>query len=207
MNDITILYQGGSGGFALYYYLLLTGRYQYTTDTVQHMIAQQFPQELSTAPKTWKQYESWPNNVELKTKSGHKIFLICNPLFNPDMLETNCYISDNTYKILLCADVHLQLRMAYDKQAYWFTDVSREQFSAPDCDKKYMRQILDSAVDSLDPQIQQIQQVFEPDQVLDLVQFVNLDATPQHLSPTQSQMDFLKRWRLLQTAKAQRLLS
>lgn len=27
-KDITILYQGGSGGFALFYYLLLSGKYQ-----------------------------------------------------------------------------------------------------------------------------------------------------------------------------------
>ena len=142
MTNITILYQGGSGGFALYYYLLLSGNYQYTIAETQQLISQQFQDNLKNFPEQWKNKEFWPDNQQLKNQDGSKVFLICNPLFNPDMLTTNLDISDRTHKILLYVDLKLQLRMAYEKQAYWFTKVSKTKFSAPDKLNQYLRQII-----------------------------------------------------------------
>ena len=42
MTDVTIFYQGGSGGFALYYYLLLSGNYQIDTSTAWKIINDQY---------------------------------------------------------------------------------------------------------------------------------------------------------------------
>lgn len=206
MSDVTIFYQGGSGGFALYYYLLLSGRYQYNVETVNHMIAEQFPAELSSNPSKWKAREFWPNNVELKKSAGSRVFLICNPLFNTDMYDTNQMVSNDTYKILLYTDLKLQLRMAWDKQAYWFTDVSRRHFSAPAANTQYLRQILNSAVDSYDPEISQIQKTFRPNSTLRLEQFVLSQTVPFVSAPSVAQQDFLNYWLSLQTAKAQQLI-
>lgn len=206
MNDITIFYQGGSGGFALYYYLLLSGQYQYNVDTVNQMIKKQFPKQLSTAPHTWKEKEFWPDNVTLKNQTGSKLFLICNPLFNPDMHKTNQLVSNGTYKILLYTDIHLQLRMAYEKKAYWFTEISRQYFQAPNNDKRYMRQIISSGKNYnnnlVDPGVLDIIKVFLPNQIVKLEDFIQSTAIDNFPRPTQLQLDFLKHWKSLQPAKA-----
>lgn len=207
MSDTTILYQGGSGGFVLYYYLLLSGEYQFDIPTVQQMIVQQFPRELASMPNKWKATELWPNNIELKKTRGKKLFLICNPLFNSDMLVTNLSVSSGTHKILLYANIHLQLRMAWDKKAYWFTDISRQQFNAPLSDRKYMRDILNTSVDFcgtlVDPVIPNIVNTFSPAQVISLQNFINgeLPVTNSYQSA------FIEYWSSLQPAKAIRQLT
>ena len=206
MKDVTIMYQGGSGGFALYYYLLLSGQYQYDIPTVQSMIAQQFPKELATNPGNWKNKEFWPDNLSLKKTTGPKLFLICNPLFNPKMYEINQTVSRDTYKILLYTDIHLQLRMAWDKQAYWFTKVSREYFNAPSTDTPYIRHILDTAVDNYDPMVSQIKKLFNPNLLVCLEEFVKLKKITDSDTPTQEQREFLKYWKSIQSAKSLRLI-
>ena len=206
MTDVTILYQGGSGGFALYYYLLLSGNYQYNIDCIQSMIAQQFPTDLSAVPSMWKSKEFWPNNIELKKKSGPKLFLICNPLFNPDVYSTNQTVCDNTYKILLYTDIHLQLRMAYEKQAYWFTPVSRQEFNAPASNKQYIRQIIQSSKSynnsQVDPAVLEIVDKFAPDLIVDLKTFIGSGTLDNFPRPTQDQFNFLTYWKSLQPVKA-----
>jgi len=205
MENITIFYPGGSGGFALYYYLLLTGKYQYSIDHVQNLISRQFPSTLKNNPAQWKSLEHWPDNLTLKKSNQPSVFLICNPLFHCHMLETNRWISTNTYKILLYTDIHLQLRLAYDKQAYWFTDVSRQHFQAPADNKKYLRQILGSAIDSHDPQISKIKQVFQPDQCVLLEDFVRSQQI-EGFDSTPDQREFLNRWLDLQTDKIKHMI-
>ena len=211
MKDVTILYQGGSGGFALYYYLLLSGKYQYNIETVQSMITQQFPAELSINPYTWKDTEFWPNNLELKKANGSKLFLICNPLFNPDVYETNQSISSNTYKILLYTNIHLQVRMAYEKQAYWFTAVSRRHFNAPNDTKQYLKQILSGSKSyydkDVDPELLNLITKFSPDQITQLEDFVNSTVLVNFPSTNRYQLDFLDYWKSLQSIKATQLLS
>lgn len=199
-KDVTIIYQGGSGGFALYYYLLLTGQYQFTLDRVKSMIDQQFPAELKTCPAKWKNNEFWPNNQNLKTHQGKKLFLICNPLFDPAMYDINQAVSKNTHKILLYTDLRTQLRMAYEKKAYWFTDVSRVRFNASKNNKKYLRSILDSGVEFegelVDPQVPAIIEQFKPCELITLTKLVN------NSSGTTDQQDFINYWKSIQSKKS-----
>jgi hypothetical protein len=205
MQNVTILYQGGSGGFALYYYLLLTGKYQFDIPVVQEMIKTQYPLNLIDNPYRWKQTEIWPDNNVLKESKKPSVFLICNPFFCRNMLDINQYISHNTHKILLYTNIHLQLRMAYDKQAYWFTDVSRKQFNAPDDNRKYFKQILKESTDNLDPMVKKIKEVFVPDQCVQLEDFIKTQELIGEPS-TAVQKEFLDYWYQLQTSKIRNLL-
>jgi hypothetical protein len=121
------------------------------------------------------------------------------------MYETNQLISNGTHKILLYTDIHLQLRMAYEKQAYWFTDISKQHFDAPSNIKQYMRQILKSAVvfngTSVDPVVPQIVTTFNPAQQLRLEDLLTNQLVENFPASTQTQTDFLKFWRGLQPAK------
>ena len=207
MKDTTIFYQGGSGGFALYYYLLLSGQYQYNIETVKEMISNQFPTTLVQRLNHWKDKEYWPNNLKLKQQSGNKLFLICNPLFCPEMYATNKMVSDNTYKILLYTDIHLQLRLAYEKNAYWFTTVSRAYFNAPTNTNEYLRQILSTKIlfnrVAVDPVVPQIINEFNPNQIITLAQLVKSQPFG---APNQYQIEFLKYWYSLQPKKAKMLI-
>ena len=202
-QDVTILYQGGSGGFALYYYLLLTGQFQHSIEETWQLIDQQFPADLAHNHRDWKKYESWPNNVELKKQSGRKLFLICNPLWNHDMIEVNHYVGDDTFKILLYTDFRLQLRMAWEKQAYWFTAVSKQAFRAPNNDREYIRWIKKSTADfndiTVDYRVPEIVDEFRPNKV---IQLTDLMACPCSLD----QRKFLDQWINLQPKKTQHLL-
>jgi hypothetical protein len=206
MTDVTIFYQGGSGGFALYYYLMLSGKYQYDINTAQTMVNIQFSDKLSSNPKKWKEREFWPDNVELKKQTRPKLFLLCNPLLAVDAHEQHKWISDNTHKILLYTDIHLQLRMCWEKQAYWFTKFSRQYFNAPDDNRLYFRQIIGSSKEfngsRVDPMILEIIDYFTPNQTVRLEDFINTGALDNFSKPNQQQVDFLHHWRSLQPAKA-----
>lgn len=205
MKDVTILYQGGSGGFALYYYLLLSGRYQFDIGRLDQMIKQQFPQVLATAPSLWKIQEFWPDNQDLRNQPGRKLFLICNPLFDSGSIDANKSLVQNTYKILLYTDIHLQIRLAYEKRAYWFTDVSRWAFDAPADIKKYLRSIISSRVKfngiDVDPMIPKIIQEFHPDRLLSLDDFL-VNGFDETDPPNQRQIDFLEYWLSIQPKKS-----
>ena len=202
-EDMTILYQGGSGGFALYYYLLLTGRFQHSTEEAWEMIHHQFSIDLINNPGAWKNLELWPDNIALKKQSGPRLFLICNPLWTADMTEVNHAISDNTHRILLYTPLKLQLRLAWEKRAYWFTDVSRQAFAAPDSDREYIRWILQSGVPfkhtRVDPRVPAVINEFQPNMILSLEEFMSQPATPD-------QRKFLDHWISLQPKKALRLM-
>jgi hypothetical protein len=203
-QDVTILYQGGSGGFALYYYLLLTGQFQHSIEETWQLIDQQFPAELGCNHRAWKNYESWPNNVELKKQSGRKLFLICNPLWSDDMIEVNHSVSDDTHRILLYTDFRLQLRMAWEKQAYWFTAVSKQAFRAPNNDRDYIRWIKKSAIkfngSTVDCQVPTIIDKFRPAEIVQLKDLLTQPCTID-------QQKFLDRWINLQPKKTQHLMN
>jgi hypothetical protein len=198
-EDVTILYQGGSGGFALYYYLLLTGRFQHSIEDTWDQIHYQFPTKLIDNPSMWKTQELWPNNHELKQSPGPNLFLICNPLWG-DYYRS---IPDNTHKILLYTDLHLQLRLAWEKRAYWFTDISRQRFDKFNNDQEYIRWILQSGVDfngvTVDPRVLDIIDQFVPNNMVRLQDFVRGPANAD-------QQKFLDHWIRLQPKKALRLM-
>ena len=202
-GDVTILYQGGSGGFALYYYLLLTGQFQHSIDQTWELIHHQYPNDLLINTRSWKNNECWPNNLELKRQSGARLFLICNPLWDTDMIKVNHDVSDNTHKILLYTSIDLQLRMAWEKRAYWFTNISRQVLQAPDSDQQYIRQIKQSAVDfdtiKVDPLVPKIIDEFAPDKVISLKEFITAPASTD-------QRRFIDLWIKLQPKKSLRLM-
>ena len=206
-RDITILYQGGSGGFALFYYLLLSNKYHtgLPTKNWQSLINIQYPTNLKLNATHWKHKEFWPNNLECKQlANGPKLYLICNPLWNYDMQQQNLMVSQNTHKILLYTDFRIQLRMCWHKRAYWFTDVSKKHFAAPCNERQWIRQIIASQQQGLDPQIPDIKAVFKPDQLLNLRDFVISHSVPGLDPPNQNQRQFLHRWLDLQPSKVQR---
>lgn len=202
-GDVTILYQGGSGGFALYYYLLLSGEFQHSIKDSWQLIHNQFPSVLANDPSTWKTCELWPDNLALKKQSGPRLFLICNPLWSDHMIEVNHTVSDDTHKILLYAPLKLQLRMVWEKRAYWFTDISRQAFAAPNNDQEYMRWIKRSGVDfhgiTVDPGVPKIVNEFKPNKIIKLEELLTETATPD-------QRKFLDHWIRLQPKKAQHLM-
>lgn len=206
-KDITILYQGGSGGFALFYYLLLSGKYQTGLPDVDvnTLVRQQFPNVLKHNQSSWKSYEHWPNNLDCKQHStSPRLFLICNPLFNPDVYNQNMFVANDTFKILLYTDIHLQLRMSWDKQAYWFTNESRRVFNAPLSTRAYLRWILDSSDEHL--RLDAVKQTFKPDLIVRLEDFINTQHLPNFPEPTKAQQEFLTYWTNLQSSRAQQLL-
>jgi hypothetical protein len=209
-RDVTILYQGGSGGFALFYYLLLSGKYHTGLEynSVQDLIDTQFPNSLIDYPHTWKHKEFWPNNQKCKLiKSSPRLFLICNPLWTDSMMQQNLSTSFGTHKILLHTNFKLQLRMAWEKQAYWFTDISKQAFCAPDTTKQYLRQIIKTQVNNLDPQVERIEKLFQPVQKVELTEFIQSKILSGFDAPNTSQLEFLDRWVSLQPMKVQRVLS
>jgi len=131
-SDITIVYQGGSGGYFLYYLLLLSGQFisgeesiiesNGNTTEVWKLINDQFPLSLQNQNDVWKHTEHWQDNrlcANTKT-SKRKLYLICNPLFAPKRYENNKWITSISTPVLMYTDIKTQLRLAYDKRAHWF---------------------------------------------------------------------------------------
>ena len=104
---------------------------------------------------------------------------------------------------MLYAPLKLQLRMAWEKRAYWFTDVSRRTFAASDNDQQYIRWISQSSVPfkdtQVDPRVPDVIQEFQPNVILSLEEFISGPATPD-------QRKFLDHWISLQPKKALRLM-
>ena len=198
-QDVTILYQGGSGGFALYYYLLLTGQFQHSIEETWQLIDQQFPADLAHNHRDWKKNEFWPNNHDLKTTTGRKLFLVCNPLWG----DFNRDIPNNTYKIFIYTSLYLQLRMAWEKKAWWFTDLTRKLHQVPDNNQIYIRQIITTAAtfngQKVDPFVPEIAQYYNPDYTIQLEDFVKRKKLIDE--PNQDQLEFLDRWIGLQPKK------
>lgn len=203
-GDLSILYQGGSGGFALYYYLLLSGKFctDYCSDWQK-----QYPTLLVQNPRSWKSFETWPDNAKLKkSNKSPRLFLICNPCWNDSMIQQNLSIVQNTFKIMLYTDLKLQLRMAWEKSAYWFTDVSKQAFDAPDSDVQYIKSIISQADNKFDPMLTKIRNTFNPNLELRLENFLKTQSVPGFDAPNSAQIEFLKHWMAIQPSKSQKLL-
>lgn len=203
-SDVSILYQGGSGGFALYYYLLLSGKF--CTD-YQSNWRDQYPTLLIKNPRSWKSFETWPDNAKLKkSNKSPRLFLICNPCWNDSMIQQNLSIVQNTFKIMLYTDLKLQLRMAWEKQAYWFTDVSRKAFGAPKSNVQYIKNIISQTSAGFDPMLTKIRNTFNPDLELRLENFLKTQLIPEFDAPNSAQLEFLNHWMSVQPSKSEKLL-
>jgi len=140
-SDITVVYQGGSGGFFLYYLLLLSGHFisgeksiiesNGDATEVWKLINSQFPTSLKNQNDGWKHTEHWPDNklCANTSTSKRKLYLVCNPLFAPETYEHNKWITSISTPVLLYTDLKTQLRLAYDKRSYWFTPASMKVFN------------------------------------------------------------------------------
>jgi hypothetical protein len=131
------------------------------------------------------------------------------------MIEGYHAISDNSHKILLYAPLELQLELAWSKQAYWFTNESRERFAASPNEKKYIKWIKQSGVPfegtQVDPRVPDVIEEFQIDKILRLEEFLSGPADPTHLDcrrqlANPDQRKFLDYWINLQPKKARYLM-
>jgi len=199
-SETTLIYQGGSGGFFLFYLMLLSNHYaSYKNLDIQ----KQFPSELKLNRKEWKQYEIVPDHLEDTIKP--KLNIICNPLFDRHSFFKNYDTIKNTKKILLYTDLDSQLRLAFEKNAYWFTDAGRTSFNAPINNLSYIKQIKkDFAIydgKKVDPKLPIILQLLKPDVIINLSEIlVNREQF------NTKQQEFIDYWVSLQSHKALRKL-
>jgi hypothetical protein len=196
MVNTTILYQGGSAGFFLYYYFLLSGYFE-TPTNLHELIDTQFPSSLSTNRRLWKSTEQWPVNDLGTVGNKPKLFLICNPMYSNTVWHQD--LAQGTNIILLYTDLHTQLRMAYDKRAYWFTNQSKHDGKVPSSP----REIIESGVtwrnEYCDPMLPLIDKTFTVTRYIKLCDFL-------YDGGTNAQQAFKEHWFSLQSKKAQRLL-
>jgi hypothetical protein len=106
----------------------------------------------------------------------------------------------------LNTDLKLQIRMAYEKNAYWFTKVSKQHFNAPSSTTQYLRQIINSGHNGFDPQIENIKTTFNPDQIIRLEDFIQKKSIPEFAESSNEQLNFLNHWHALQSSKSLNLL-
>lgn len=212
-RDVTIFYLGGSGGFCLFYYLLLSGKYQTGFDHTDYgsMAYAQFPDSLIEGPSIWKSKELWPDNLMSKQSRSTKpkLYLVC----NPDSTEgLDQYIHD-THHILLYTDMKLQMRMSYEKKAFWFwiPKEDRETFFArPDLilqsDYAFGKFLYTIMPDEFSPELDSIRTNYDIDQEVRLEDFVNTKTISNFDPPNEQQLNFLKHWYDIQPPKCKRLI-
>jgi hypothetical protein len=94
--------------------------------------------------------------------------------------------------------------MAYEKNAYWFTNISKEKFNAPATNYAYLKQIkLNYKVfceKKVDPRVTDILTLYKPNMIIDLRDLIsyrnfNLD-----------QKNFVQYWTSLQSNKIKKCL-
>ena len=191
--------------------MLLSG--EYTTglnmENIEHYINNQYHTKFTNDKQHWKLFtEHWPNNLECKNQSSDKakLFLVCNPTITPYYVNKELqYIVNDTKIVLLYTDLNTQLRMAYDKHAYWFNEPSRKQFNRSYyTNKQYIRRILNSGVlwrDELcDPELPKIERIFSN------LEAVSLRELIQNYPKNSKQQWLIDKWLSLHSKKELRHL-
>ena len=114
--DLNLLYSGGTGGFILLHFLLLSNRFDIafknSTD-INDTIQQQW--QISNAAR-WKTNEVWPDNTATKklATTKRKIYYFCNPNhYSTAELESYCH-----FNVALYIDYASQLKLSYYKKAW-----------------------------------------------------------------------------------------
>jgi hypothetical protein len=117
MNDLNILYSGGSGGFLLLHLLLLSDRY-----VVKFSRAVDFDYVLEHQwniknSNQWKLTEVWPSNrlTHQCTSDLNKIYFYCNPELERNTKE---YCD---FDVVLYTDYVSQQKLAFYKKANWYS--------------------------------------------------------------------------------------
>ena len=111
--DLNLSYSGGSGGFLLLHFLLLTEKYYCSFESDNDLISQW----QITNPSKWKSTEIWPDNkvTLLSTTPKSKIYFFCNPT------ETRM-LGYNGKNIVIYTNLTNQIEIAKYKRAHWFVD-------------------------------------------------------------------------------------
>jgi hypothetical protein len=110
-SDLILSYSGGSGGYLLLHFLLLTKKYYCSFDQDNDLISQW----QITDPSKWKSTEIKPNNINTlsSTTTKSKIYFFCNP--TEDML-----LKYSGKSIVIYTSLANQIEMANYKRAHWF---------------------------------------------------------------------------------------
>lgn len=122
-SDLNLLYSGGSGGFVLLYFLLLSDQYSVVFKNNKSFLEAFEQQWQITNSDQWKNTESWPDNAATHqlTTDKSKIYYYCNPdLICPPDLGTYC-----RFNLALYVDYASQLELAYYKKAWIYSKVPR----------------------------------------------------------------------------------
>lgn len=111
MNDISLYYSGGSGGFFALHLILLAGEHECKFDN-DVSFDEIFATQWNIMPGHWKANEAWPNN-ELTAKSAikNKVYFYCN------QFEVK---STTGKKLLIYTDLATQVELSFMKGANWF---------------------------------------------------------------------------------------
>lgn len=121
MNNLSLHYGGGSGGFIGLHILLETDRYFCVLDGLTFLTDSNFSANFDylklqqwniTEIGRWKNTEKWPDNIktENSTSTRSKIFFHCN------YFESNA----NNKTILIYTDIDSQLLLSKHKNANWY---------------------------------------------------------------------------------------
>lgn len=114
VNDLNLIYSGGSGGFLLLHILFLSGKYTAELRgnvSIENALKQQW--EITDLHK-WKLSEVWPDNKkthELATDLK-KIYFHCNPTVES--------LNKNIKTITIYTDIQSQKLLAFSKRAHWY---------------------------------------------------------------------------------------
>lgn len=125
IQDLNLLYSGGSGGFILLHLLLLSD--EYTINFLQNRSIDEVIQLQWNIQDTnkWKTYEIHPNNQETYNivSDKKKIYYFCNP---NEMGFENRYGAAN---LCLYTDYDSQRLLAFYKKAFWYYEKDRPAFN------------------------------------------------------------------------------
>lgn len=127
MNDLNLIYSGGSGGFLLLHLLLLSGKFHVRFNNNKPM-DQVIDQQWQISDHTvWKQNEVWPANSKTFKDSTtlRKIYFYCNPSDSTAMLS-NC-------SAIIYTDYHSQQHLSYFKRSHWHINTKFELLNPALC--------------------------------------------------------------------------
>ena len=117
MNDLNLLYSGGSGGFLLLHLLLLSNKFHAEFEVPYSLDEIINKQWNIVSDKQWKSNEFWPNNNSTANASSNlrKIYFYNNPERFP--LEN---FLNNKLNLVVYTDFVSQRKLAFYKRAKWF---------------------------------------------------------------------------------------
>jgi len=121
MQDITLCYSGGSGGFLLLHLLLLSGKYHTVFENNRSLADVVQSQWNITNHVKWKDTETWPDNKKTHhaTTSLSRLYFNCNPEIG--------LVKFPSKRLILYVDINSQLELSYFKKAsYFYLDTSED---------------------------------------------------------------------------------